>query len=252
MNAETARQLIPLYRAGKQMEARVLKAVRFAEADDALRNELQWQMDFDDAIVEVLRSIHAPANLRQRLGEVTEHAPVKRSAARVSVWNPAIISAIFGLLLLVGFLAYLKMESADDFPGRNWVENLIEINNRMTGAELEATKLAAGDLADNMMLRGFDRFTLPPEIAPLPAVGWRVFRHSGNKVAQVAIDRNALVVFVFRASDFGVQLGAQNDWKVFDHERWAAAATVRDGLCTLITFRGDQSAMDDFLKTLKP
>lgn len=252
MNADGARSLIPLYRPGKSMDPRVIKAVRFAEADPTLRDELEWQMHFDDEIVAVINCIKPPEDLRRKLDELSQNGAPTKGKVRANVFNPAIVSALFGVLLLVGFLGYLKLESAKDFPGKNWAESLIELNDRMTGAELEPTKFAAGDLTDNMMLRGFDRFTLPPEIAPLQAVGWRVFRHSGNKVAQVAIDQHSLIVFVFRASDFGVQPAAEKTWKVFDHERWAAAATVRDGLCTLITFRGEPAEMERFLKSLKP
>jgi len=252
MNAESARQLIPLYRPGKQMDPRVIKAVRFAESDAVLRDEIEWQMHFDDEVVGVINCIKPPENLRQKLEELGQTGASAKGAVRANVFNPAIISALFGVLLLAGFLVYLKMESEKDFPGKKWVVNLVQINDRMTGAELEPTKLPAGELVDNMMLRGFERFALPPELSPLPAVGWRVFRHSGNKVAQVAIDRNSLIVYVFRASDFGVQPGPEKTWKVFAHERWAAAATVRDGLCTVVSFRGDQAEMETLLKTLKP
>lgn len=233
------------------MDPRVIKAVRFAEADPTLRDELEWQMHFDDEIVAVIHYIVPPEDLRQKLDLLSQNGSAGKGAVRKNVFNPAIMSALFGVLLLVGFLAYLKMESAKEFAGKNWADSLIDLNDRMTGAELEATKLPAGDLVDNMMLRGFDRFALPAEIAPLHAVGWRVFRHSGNKVAQVAIEEHSLVVFVFRASDFGVRLDAQNDWKVFEHERWAVAASERDGLCTLISFRGKQAEMHEFLKSLK-
>jgi hypothetical protein len=252
MNVESARQLIPLHRSGKEMDPRVTKAVRLAESNPTLRDELERQTKFDEKVIEVIQCIRPPADLRQKLDALSAVTAPKRGAVRTHVFNPAIISAIFGVLLLVGFLVFLKMESAKDFPGRNWAENMIELNDRMTGSELEPTKVAAGDLADNMMLRGFDRFTLPPELAPLPAVGWRVFRHSGNKVAQVAIDRHSLIAFVFRASDFGVQVEPRNSWKTFDHQRWAAAAIERDGLCTLICFRGTQAEMEAFLKSLKP
>jgi hypothetical protein len=253
MNADSARQLIPLYRPCKQMDPRVIKAVRFAEADPVLRDEMEWQMQFDDEIVEVIHCICPPPNLRQKLDTLCQGEAKKKGkgSVRANVFNPAIVSALFGVLLLLGFLWYLKMESNKDFTGKSMAVEMLELNDRMTGAELDPTKLNAGDLADNMMLRGFDRFVLPPELAPLPAVGWRVLRVRGNKVAQVAIDRQALIVFVFRASDFGVHLDAQNSWKVFDHERWAAAATERDGLCTLISFRGSPSEMETFLKNLK-
>jgi hypothetical protein len=252
MTIEAARQLIPLYRPGKQMDPRIIKAVRFAEADETLRSELSWQMDFDDEIVEVIHFIKPPENLRQKLDGLSQRAASEQGTVRRNVFNPAIVSALFGVLLLVGFLVYLKLEAAKDFPGKNWAVSLLELNDHMTGAELEATKLSAGELADNMMLRGFDRFVLPQELTPLPAVGWRVFRHSGNKVAQLAIDRHSLIVFVFRASDFSVHPGAEGVWKVFDHERWVAAATERAGLCTLISFRGSQAEMEAFLKSLKP
>jgi len=252
MNADAARRLLPLYRPGKPMDPRVIKAVRFAEADPALRDELEWQMQFDDEVVAVIQCIKPPGDLRRKLDALGQNGAPAPRRVRSQVLNPAIMSALFGVLLLVGFLGYLKLEAAKDFPGRNWVETLVEMNDRMTGAELEPTKLAAADLADAMMLRGFDRFVVPPEIAPLPAAGWRVFRLSGNKVAQLAIDRHSLIVFVFRASDFGVQPGADKTWKIFDHERWAAAVTVRDGLCTVLTFRGQPAEMESFLHSLKP
>jgi hypothetical protein len=261
MNAEDARRLVPLYRTGKQVDSKVLKAVRFAEADATLRDELQAQMGFDDELVEVLHSIKPPEDLRQKLDQLGATGGPRKSRVRRNVFNPAILSAIVGVLLLIGFAIFLTMESSKDFPGKNWAVSLIDLNTRMTGAELEPTKLPAGELGDNMMLRGFDRFALPPELGPLPAVGWRVFRHSGNKVAQVAVHAgdsgsaaaaNGVLVYVFRASDFGVHPAAEGTWKVFDHQEWTAAASERAGLCTIISFRGTNAEMENLLKSLKP
>ena len=49
-----------------------------------------------------------------------------------------------------------------------------------------------------------------------------------------------------------VHPGEEGAWKVFDHEVWAAAATERGGLCTLISFRGTPAEMESFLRSLKP
>lgn len=261
MTSEGARELIPLYRPGKPMDARVMKAVRFAEGDDELRGEMQWQIAFDDEVVEVIHVIRPPENLRQKLDEIAQPADAPApSRVRQNVFNPAVLSVICGLLVLVGVGVFLKMESAKDFAGRSWAESMLELNDKMSGAELEPTKMLAGELSDNLMLRGFDRFALPPELNNVPALGWRVFRHSGNKVVQIALDREGpgqaanrgVIVFVFRASDFGVHPGEEGAWKVFDHEVWAAAATERKGLCTLVSFRGVSADMEAFLKTLKP
>jgi len=258
MNLETARQYLPLYRPGKPMDPKILKAVRYAECHESLREELGWQMDFDDQIVEVIHFIRPPENLRQKLSDLSKQLTPGRKPVRKNLLNPAILSAIVGVLLLLGFGVYLKLESEKDFPGKKWATDLLELNDKMNGSELDATKLPAGQLTDNMMLRGFERFALPPELNELPAIGWRVFRFSGNKVAQVAIEKSGtggesrgLVVFVFRASDFAVRPGPEGTWKVFDHEHWAAAATEHGGLCTLLCFHGTTQDMEDLLRTLK-
>jgi hypothetical protein len=252
MNRQTARQLLPLYRSGQRVDPRVEKAVRLAECDETLRQELGEQMDFDEQVIDVIQCIRAPDDLRQRLALLGERAlPTERKKPRHWL-NPAVLCAMLGLALLVGFLIYLKMQSSSQFPGREWAESLVEITDRMTGAELEPTELRVGELGDNMMLRGFDGYKVPPEIGPLPTAGWRVFRHNGHKVAQVVVEEPAMVAFVLRSADFGMQPAAGQDWQIFSHERWAVAAKSADGLCILLSIRGDESAMGEVLKTLKP
>jgi hypothetical protein len=252
MNRQTARQLLPLYRSGQRVDSRVEKAVRLAECDEPLRQELGEQMDFDEQVMDVIRCIRAPDDLRQRLTALSDRSqPAERKAPRHWL-NPAILSAVLGLGLLIGFLVYLKMESSSNFPGRDWAEDLVEITDRMTGAELEATQLRVGELGDNMMLRGFDGYKVPPEIETLPTVGWRVFRHNGHKVAQVVIEDPPMVAFVLRAADFGMQPGAGRDWQIFSHERWAVAAKSSNGVCTVLSIRGNESAMTEALNSLKP
>jgi hypothetical protein len=242
------RELFHLYRTGIQVEPRILKAVRAAEADDVLGPELHAQLDFDEQIVSALKSIQPPPNLAAKLTGPTP----KRSKARHAL-NPAILSAALGLVLIVGFAIYLAREAASDFAGRDWIEKFIEMNNRMTGAELERTQLTAGDLADPMILAGFPGFAVPRELAARPADGWRVFRQgqAAHRVAQFTLTGTKVVAFVFRASDFGVQSEAADRWRTFTHEGWIAAVTERGGLCTVLTLRGEEAEMRAFLDTLK-
>jgi hypothetical protein len=250
MNLETARNLVSLFRQGKQMSDRVVKAVRLAESNEELRVALAEQMDFDDDFVEAIRGIQPPPSFRERLTNTT----AKQKSRAQQAANPAILCAIFGVLVLAGILVFLKIQASEDFPGRDRLETFIELNDKMTGAEMETTQLHAGHLGDNMMLKGFDGFALPAEIEPLQAVGWRVFRHgpSGHKIAQIAIDRNNLIVFVFRVADLGVRPGGNGEWRIFSHNGWAAAVTERGNFCTLLTFKGEASEMKSFVTTLKP
>ena len=253
MNSAEARQLLALHREGKSAEPRVSKAVRFAEGDEALRTALQEQREFDHQMVEVIRYIQLPEDLWTKLSELgATRAPIQ--SKRRQFLNPAILCAVAGVLLLIGFITWRVIVDADDFPGRARVEGFIKMNERMTGAELEPTEAIAGQLVDNMMLQGFNGFTLPEEVAPMQAVAWRVFREvpSGHRVAQFVVENHKTVAFVFRASDFGVQSDAAARWRTFEIEGWAAAITERNGMCTVLTFRGDEAEMKKFLSTLKP
>jgi hypothetical protein len=245
MNPDAVRQLLPLYRADRPADSKVDKAVQAAESDESLRRELEDQLKFDQRMVVMIHSMEPAPSLREKL-EATRGE--KKSRAR-QAFNPAILCAIFGVLLVA-----FKLEADKDFPGRNWVEHFVELNDRMTGAELEQTNLKAGDLGDNLMLHGFEGFSLPPEVASLRAVGWRVFRDgpSGHKVVQLAINKKTSLMFVFRSSDFGVQPGESGEWKTFEHQGWAGAIRQHKDLCVLITFRGTERKMEAFIQSLKP
>jgi len=253
MSPEEARQLMALYREGKPADSRITKAVGIAEGDDTLRSELQDQMAFDGQMLEAIRHIELPADLWTKLNEVASARGPSKSRAR-QFFNPSILCAIAGVLLLIGFGVWRYMAEGEDFPGRSRVETFIKMNDRMTGAELEPTQTTAGQLGDNMMLQGFNGFTLPEEIAALPVIGWRVFREgqSSHRVAQFVVENHNTVVFVFRASDFGVQPEAATRWRTFEFEGWAAAITERSGMCTVLTFHGDEAEMKKFLSSLKP
>jgi hypothetical protein len=249
MNAETARILIPLYRHDRPAESKVKKAVQFAESDPALGQELKSQLEFDRRIIEVIRCLKPSSALKGKLG-----GPNGRTSSKArQVLNPAILCAIVGVLLLIGIGVYLKLEADKDFPGRPSVEDFIKLNEHMTGAELEQTESRVTDLADNLMLRGFDGFSVPSEIGAQRAIGWRVFRHgpSGHKVVQIVVERDSSIVFVFRSSDFGVQPGSTGDWRFFEYEGWAAAIRQFHQHCILVTFRGKEADMRNMIQSLQ-
>jgi hypothetical protein len=242
------RLLLACYREGARTDARIAKAARAAEADPAVRPKLREQVAFDGAIVAAISSLRLPERLAQSLASSKAAMPAIRDHAR----HPAILCAIAGVLLGAGFLAWLGIEELRSFPGKENAVQMVEQLGKMTGGELEAAAGAAGTMADWFYMRGFDGFTLAPELAALPAMGRRTFKVSGHPVGQIALDSQASILNVFRAADFGVQLDPKGDWKVFACGEWVAAIRQREGICTLLAFRGTEAQMDEFVHSLKP
>jgi hypothetical protein len=249
MNLKTAETHLPCFRSGKPMDPRTIKAARVAEKDELLRRKLNEQMDFDEQVVAAIHSIQPPENLRQKLSALG--APERRpQSVRSQLAHPAILSALVGMLLIVGFIVFHEIDELDAFPGKESVEKMIATTDEMSGVELEPTRGKAGDLGDAFYMRGFEGYALPSELAALPAVGTRVFKQNGHRVAQIAVDPHNALIFVFRAPDFGVDPGKESHWKVFTENDWVAAVRADKDIGSMITFRGDKSEMEHFLATL--
>ncbi len=246
MNAENAGMLIRCHRAGRRDDARTEKAVRFAEADPVLSKKLGGQAAFDDRLVGVIHYIQPPENLRQKLAEIS----AKPGGGKRKLLHPAILPAVAGVLLLVGIMVFLEMDRRANFQGRDAVETLIVKTGKTSGGEFEPVAAPAGEMDDWFFVRGYDGYSLPPELGALHATFARVFNSDNGPVAQVAVEKHETIVHVFRAADFGVDLLPGEGWRTFEHEGWAAALRRHAGTCYLLAFRGSKAEMDDFLKSL--
>jgi hypothetical protein len=251
MNAEDAEIYLPCYRPGKPMDARTLKAARYAEKHDSLKRRLAEQMSFDEQMVSAIHFIQPPEDLRQRLSALTAPAAAAPPTLRSHLRHPAMLSAVAGVLLFIGLIVVQELNRRHAFPGKEATERMLAATNDMSGVELEPTRGHAGDLGDAFYMRGFEGFAVPPPIASLPVVGMRVFRQNGHRVAQLAVDEHNALVFVFNAAEFGVDLGERKEWRVWEQDRWAAAIRSDQGTCTMIAFRGDIEEMQRFLQTLR-
>ncbi len=252
MNLQSAEIYLPCYRPGRKLDGRISKAVRYAEGDEGLQRKLKEQTNFDEQMMEAIRFIRPPENLRQRLGELASRPDAALRSLRDHARHPAILCAIAGVLLILGFLIYLELDRRADFPGKDNAERMVDALRNMSGVELEPTKGGAGGLGDWFYMRGFEGFALPEDLAAMPVVGSRTFRLGGHLVGQVAVDRHETIMNVFRGSDFGVRLEKEPDWTLFEQEGWAAAIRQRGDICTLLAFRGERADMELFLKNLQP
>jgi hypothetical protein len=249
VNLKTSESLLPCHCPGRPNDGRIEKAVRVAEGDQALREKLEAQRQWDNQIMEVIRSIEPPGDLRARLN--SHRGPVKAPPIRSHLLNPAILAVILGLLVLAGLLVKTELERRENFPGRGQVARMLDVTRNMSGVELEPVDGEAWQLGDWFYMKGFEGYALPAETAKLPALGSRVFRQDGEPVAQVALGEHDLIVLVFRPTSFGVQLPESDDWRFMDHEGWSAAIRRQGSTCTVITHRGKRAELKEIIASLK-
>ena len=250
MNTNEADLLIRCHRAGREPEGRIQKAVRMAEGDAGLGKMLREQSEFDAQIVEAIHYIVPPEDLREKLGALNEASGAGRRTLRSQVGTPAMLSAVTGVLLLVGVIVFLVRENMADFDGREAVEHLLDATTKMNGTEFEAVTTTTTQLGDWLYMRGYEGYEMPPELAAVPVIGSRVFRQDGKPVAQFVVEKHDSVVFQFRAADFGVQLPADGGWQVLEQGQWVAAVRQHGDHCFMIAFRGIEADMRAFLQTL--
>lgn len=250
MKLKTAETLLPCHCQGAINDPRVEKAARIAAADAVLGEKLEQQRAWDAQVSGVISSIQAPKGLRRRIGIAagSTHAP-SRSLFR-DLAQPAVLAIFIGLSVILGLMVYLELERREKFQGREAAARMIEVTNGMSGLELEFMNSEVGRLSDWFYMRGFEGFVVPPELASLPVVGSRVFKVDGNPVAQLAVETQHSIIYVFRPQDFGMHLVDGADWRLFDHIGWAAALRQQGDSCTMIAFRGTKQEMRELLRSL--
>lgn len=250
MKATEAELLLHCHRAGREPGGRVQKAVRVAAGDARLAEKLRAQMEFDAQIVEAIHSVLPPEDLREKLDALNEAAGAGRRKTRVKVSNPAMLSALAGVLLFVGVVVFFVMESMADFAGREAVQDMLDSTTKLNGTEFESVTMNTTQLGDWFYIRGYEGYEVPPEFAAEQVIGSRVFRQEGRPIAQFVVEKHESVIFEFHAADFGVQLPADGEWRVIERGGWAAAVRQRGAHCHMIAFRGAAAEMRAFLQTL--
>lgn len=251
MNLDEAAALLPLHRPDRPAESRIQKAIRMAEADPSLASEFAAQKDFDTRMLGVVRSIAPPENLHAKLREAGSRCESGKPKLRSHAFNPAVLTAVLGVVLILGFVTWTVMERMEKFGGRESIERMLSATSKMTGVELDAVAGSTGTMQDWFYMRGFEGYTVPADVAALPVVGSRVFRIDGHAIAQLAVDRHESILYVFRVSDFAVELPDEKAWKLMEFEGWAAALQRRGDICSMLAFRGTKSEMHEFLAALK-
>lgn len=141
---------------------------------------------------------------------------------------------------------------AHSFVGEDSAKRMVEVNDDMTGMELEPKKGPAAALNDWFFDKyGFEDYYVPAGFENYQTVGARLFKQDDEPVAQVAIDENNMIFYSFKAEDFGVALPGNDQWQIFKDGEWVAALTQHDEECFMVAFRGSRSEMNRFLSAKK-
>ena len=157
-----------------------------------------------------------------------------------------VLTAAFGIDRDNQVIVFLIMDRLEKFPGREAVENMLVVAGNMSGTELEPVTSTTGQLGDWFYMRGYEGFEAPVELATQPVIGSRVFKIDGRTVAQFAVgtpEALKCLVFQFHASEFGVQLPQDGDWKIIAGPEWVGAVRQHGDHCFLIVFRGGKEEM---------
>jgi hypothetical protein len=250
MNAQTAESLLRCHRAEKPADSRMQKALRWAEGDPEALRRLKEQMEFDQQVVGVIHFIKPPENLRQKLNALASRPRAEQPGLGKQMINPAVLSALVGVAVIMGIIAFFVVDHLERFPGREAVERMIPAPGKMTGQEFESLSTTTDELGDWLYMHGYEGYEVPKEISSLPVIYSRVFRLDGKPIAQFAMDRHDSLVYEFHASDFGVELPQDGDWRLLAQDEWAAAIRQHGDHCIMILLHGSKSEMHDFLKSL--
>jgi hypothetical protein len=231
-------------------DPRVAKAVKSAGKDPALKSVLARQQNLDGRNLSAIEQVMLPPNFLGKLA--AEPASAARPLSGRAVFlQPVVLALLIAVAVLLGWGGVSLWNRAHDFPGKDNVMRMVEVNDEMTGMEMEPKKDTAGALNDWFFNKyGFEDYYLAPGFENYQAAGARLFKQDEQPVAQVAIPKHDMIFFSFRAGDFGVNL-PNDQWRTFRDGEWVAAVVQHDDECFMVTFRGSGSEMDSLLQGLK-
>ncbi len=231
-------------------DPRIAKAVRLAEKDPTLELELARQRALDEQHLAAVEQVMLPPTLLAKLAASHETGGRKLTGKAVLL-QPVGIAIVIGAAVLFGWGGVMLWNRAHSFPGEDSLMRMVEVNEEMTGMEMEPKKAAAAALNDWFFDKyGFEDYFLPAGFENFQTAGARLFKQDDEPVAQVAVPEHDMIFFSFRAEDFGVNL-PNDQWRAFKDGEWVAAVLQHDEECFMVSFRGSRGEMKEFLKGTK-
>jgi hypothetical protein len=227
-------------------DPRIARAIKAAEKDPELQPELAHQRSLDERNLKAIEQVMLPQALIGKL-EAGQAAGPRKLSGKAFFLQPVVLAILIGAAVLLGWGCVTLWNRTHSFPGEDSVMRMVEVNDDMTGMEMEPKKESAAALNDWFFDKyGFEDYFLPAGFENYQTAGARLFKQDDEPVAQVAVPERSMVFFSFKAEDFGVNL-PNDQWHIFGDGEWIAAVQQHDEECFMVTFRGSRADMDTFL-----
>jgi hypothetical protein len=251
VNIKEAQILSKCHRPGgpASQDTQVQKAARMVAADPALKEALAAQVEFDDRQARLVDSIKPGEPFLEKIDDTLEH--LQKGFQWSALRHPAFLAGAVAVLVVIGVLFYVVHEMAENFPGRDSVEKMVDTIDHLGARSIVPKTTTAGDLEDWFFNKGFDDFHILPQFAAMDATGCRVFTQDDHSVAQIALASHNAFLNIYRLADFDVQLDPPDRWRLFQQGDWAVATRADNGAGYTLMFKGTKSDMQGFVDGLK-
>lgn len=231
-------------------DRRMRVAVLRAKRKGPIAKEFGDQQVFDRAVAALVRDIPVSAEISEWFRN-EKLIPQKKRGWKKTVRNPVVLSIALAVAVIVGVVVYGVLERMNEFPGSGTARKMLTIAGAMRGVPLEPISADAGSLSDFFFLKyRLEHYNVPPEFADLRTGACRVFDDDeGRRVAQITVPEKRMQFFLFPAQRNPKDAKPMefSGWRFVEHEGWAGAVQVRDGVCFMAALRGERKDLESYL-----
>ena len=219
------------------------------KANPALQESFAAQARFDEQMAALVRDVPLPSTFEEEIAAGLRRTAQARFSWRALLREPLPWAVLLAFAFLVAWGANALYQRVTGFPGDETITHLVETaSSDPDNTKLEPLDIECGKLGDTLFLKyGIDDYQVPPTLARLHTVGYRVFDEKDSSVTQVEVREHALTFLIFRADQLGVEIKPAGEWKFISGDGWAAAAEVHNNMCFVAMCHGSEDQLADYL-----
>ena len=235
-------------------DRRMRIAVLRARRSKMISTQFAYQQTFDRAVAALVQAIPVSTETAEWFRNEKLIPQSKRKWRKVAR-NPAVLSVAIALAVIIGVITLIVMERMNDFPGSAMARKMLTLASSTRGADLERVETEAGALSDLFFMKyRLEHYEVPPEFADIKTAGARVFDDDeGRRVAQISVPEKRMQFFLVPA-DRNPKDGKSlefSGWRLIEHEGWAGAVQVRNGVCFMAALRGEEKDLAPYVVQAK-
>lgn len=240
-------------KAGTDRRMRV--AVLRARRKGPTATDFGHQQTFDRAVAALVRDIPVSAEISEWFRN-EKLIPQKKRGWKKAIRNPVVLSIALALAVIAGVMVFVIFERMNEFPGSATARKMLTIAGSMRGVPMEEVEADAGSLSDFFLMKyRLEHYDVPAEFADFRTSACRVFDDDeGQRVAQMTLPEQRMQFFLFPAQRSPKDAKPMEfaGWRYLEHEGWAGAVQVRDGVCFMAALRGEQKDLEPYITKHDP